>query len=76
MTVFNYISHNFDQIKKETWIGLIPCSVLKHWEIYSRYDYYLKTGNSPSRAILYASDDFKITVRWGYKIIKKMGEEI
>ena len=40
MTLFAYISTNIDRVKHDVKIGLITCTVIKHWQIYSRYEYY------------------------------------
>ena len=76
MTKFQYISENFLTIKKEVKMGLISPTVLAHYAIYSRYDYYRKLGNYYKRSILYIVDDFRINKRTVYRIIKEMEEDI
>ena len=72
MTLFTYIGQHFDRIKKEIKIGIIPYSVIKHWVIYSRYDYYRKAGYCVSDAVLFASQENNVSENWVYNIIKKM----
>ena len=76
MTMFQYINKNIDRIKYEIRIGIISCALLKHWQIYSRYDYYRKIGNIVSCAVEYCCDDFHVTTRWVFSIITKMESEI
>ena len=76
MTLFIYISQNIDRIKFDMRIGLISCTVMKHWQVYSRYDYYRRLNNSVSKSVLYTSTDFKLADTWVYNIIKKMEDEI
>jgi len=76
MNLFIYISHNIDRIKYFVQIGLIPCGILKHWQIYSRYDYYKKTGNGNYKAVLFTAEDTNVQERWVYKIIRKMEAEV
>jgi len=76
MTRFQYISDNFLTIKKEVKMGLISPTILSHYAIYSRYDYYRKLGNRNSVSILITSDNFKVSENLIYKIIKEMESEI
>jgi len=76
MNLFVYISHNIDRIKYDVRIGLVPCATLKHWQIYSRYDYYKRLQNTTSYAVSYTCDDFHVAQSWLYCIIKKMEMEL
>ena len=76
MTLFQYISSNFDRIKYDIKIGLIPCSLLKHFQVYSRYDYYRKLNNSVSKSITFVGIDLNVNDSWIYTIIKKMEREV
>ena len=76
MTVYSYISINIDRIKKETAIGMVPCSILRHWEIYSRYDAYKKMSHSVVEAVLFAAQDMKVSERIVFRIIKRMEQEV
>jgi hypothetical protein len=76
MTQFQYISSDIDRIKLEVRIGLIPCTLLRHIQIYCRYDYYRKQGEKVDQAVFYASLDLKATERYVYKIKKRMEAEI
>jgi len=76
MTVFTYIGENIDRIKKDVRIGITSYCVIKHWAIYSRYDYYKKTGYSSAESVFCAGQDYKISDVWVYNIIKKMEVEL
>lgn len=72
MILFEYINTNIDRIKYDTQIGLISTSFLKYWAIYSRYDYYRKSGHRVSEAVAATSANYKVAESWIYEIIKKM----
>lgn len=57
-------------------IGLISCTLMKHWQIYSRYEYYKRLGNSTQNAVIGCMNDFQIEERSVYYIIKKMEAEV
>jgi hypothetical protein len=76
MTLFNYISTNIDRVKAEVKAGIIPCSMLSHWEIYSRFDLYKKMGHNTELAVFFVSEERKVKERWVYKIKAKMETEI
>lgn len=79
MTRFEYINNNLltpKGIKDQIKAGIIPTSVLRHFEIYSRYDYYRKAGNNVSTSVFNVSEDFGINERSVYKVITNMQEEI
>ena len=76
MTKFQYINDNLLTIKKEVRMGLIPPSVLSHFAIYSRYDYYRKLGNYVGFSVLFASDSCRVSESLVYKIIKEMEESV
>jgi hypothetical protein len=76
MTRFLYISQNLDRIKYEIKIGLISPTVLRHWEIYSRFDYYRKLDNSVCMSVIYTGEDLKVKDAWIYCIKKNMEAEI
>jgi len=76
MTLFCYINQNIDRIKNEVKIGIIPCSIIKHYQIYSRFDYYTRLGNSKTNSVIYVCNDLQIEQRSVYYIIKKMESEI
>lgn len=76
MTMFTYISQNFDRVKFDIRIGLIPCATLKHFQVYSRYDYYKKLGHTVSSAVVCAGIDLGVHESWVYEIIKKMEKEV
>ena len=75
MTLYRYINKNLTRIRHEAAIGLIPCSVLRHWEIYSRYDAYRKADVSASIAVLHTATDMQVTEDCVYKIIRKMEQK-
>jgi hypothetical protein len=74
MTKFAYINENLLTVKKEVRMGLIPPTVLAHYAIYSRYDYYRRLGNHRSLSILITSDNCRVCENLIYKIIKEMEE--
>lgn len=76
MTRFQYINDNLDQVKTEVKMGLVSITVLSHYAIYSRYDYYRKLGNYVGFSVFYTSEDFKIHEQTVYKVIKEMEENI
>ena len=76
MTLFNYISTNIDRVKAEVKAGIIPCSMLSHWEIYSRFDVYKKMGYNTVLSVFYVSEEKRITEDAMYKIKRKMETEI
>lgn len=76
MTLFTYISHNIDRIKFDMRIGLVSCALMKHWQIYSRYDYYKRIGNSTRNAVIGCMNDFQMAEYSVYRIIKNMETEI
>jgi len=76
MTRFQYINDNLDQIKTEVKMGLISTTVLSHYAIYSRYDYYRKLGNYVGFSVLFTSDSCGVSESLVYKIIKEMEDEV
>ena len=76
MTKFQYINENFLAIKKEVKMGLIPPTVLAHFAIYSRYDYYRKLDNYVGFSVLFTSDSCRVSESLVYKIIKEMEENV
>lgn len=76
MNRFQYINDNIVQIKKDIYAGIFPLGLLKHYAIYSRFDYYKKLGNSVTDSVFFISQDFKVSERWIFKIIKNMESEI
>jgi len=76
MTRFEYVSGNIERIKKEIKLGLVSTSVLSHYAIYSRYEYYRRLGNNVSRAVLFTSDSMCVSERCVFNIIKSMEENI
>lgn len=76
MTRFIYISQNIERIKYEIKIGLISPTVLRHWEIYSRFDYYRKLDNSVSMAVIFTGEDLKVKDAWIYYIKKQMETDV
>lgn len=76
MTYFNYINSNLERIKYEVDIGLIPILVLRHWQIYSRYDYYRKLKYGVRTSVFYTGEDMKVSENWVYIIIKRMEKEV
>lgn len=72
MTLFSYINDNIDRIKFDVRIGIISCTIMKHYQIYSRYEYYRRLGNSVCNSVIYCCNDFQVEQRAIYYIIKRM----
>lgn len=75
MTLFNYINENLDKVKVDVKNGLMPCSIISHFTIYSRFDYYRKLGNPCCDATIYVCNDFQVSESTVFRIIKKMESE-
>jgi len=76
MIRFQYINENIINIKKDIRAGILPSSLLRYYAIYSRLDYYKKLSNSITKAVFLTSEDFKVSERTIFRIIKNMEEEI
>jgi len=72
MTFYQYINNNIDRIRTEIKMGLIPPSILRHWEIYSRYDLHRKMGASVTASVEFTSEEMRVCVNSVYQIIKRM----
>jgi hypothetical protein len=76
MTLYNYINLNIDRLRHEAALGIVPCAVLRHWEIYSRFDAYKKMQHSTTMAVLHTSTAMHVSDRCVFVIIKKMEREV
>lgn len=76
MTKFEYITKNIENIKQGIEIEIIPAFVIKNYAIYSRYLYYRKQNYNKTTSAIYAGDDFKISDKQVFRIIKLMETEI
>ena len=76
MTRFQYINDNLDQVKTEVKMGLVSITVLSHYAIYSRYDYYRKLGNYVGFSVLFTADSCRVSESLVYKVIKEMEESV
>jgi len=76
MTYFEYLNTNLDRVKYDVKIGLISCTIIKHYQIYSRYDYYRRQKYSVSQAVMFTAEDINVRDHWVYCIIKKMEREV
>ena len=76
MNKFEYITKNFENIKRDIEVGITPAFVMKNYAIYSRYMYYRKQNLNKTTSALYAGDDFQISDRWVFRIIKQMEKQI
>ena len=72
MTKFTYINDNLDRLKEEVKMGLVSPSVLYHYSIFCRFDFYRKQENNVSTSVFYTSEDFKINEGTVYRVIKSM----
>jgi len=79
MNRFAYINKNIltpDRMIEQIKLGILPLSVRRHFEIYSKFDYYKKQGHNISTSVFYVSEDFNIGERNVYYIKKEMESEI
>jgi hypothetical protein len=76
MILYEYINTNLTRIRHEAAIGLMPCAVLRHWEIYSRYDAYKKMQHSVVMSVLHTATDMHVSESCVFKIIKKMEQNV
>ena len=76
MNKFNDINTNIDLIRLWTKRGYISTSILNHYFIYSKYDYYRKLDNYVGVSVLYTSEDCKVSQSLVFKVIKEMEEAI
>ena len=72
MIKFAYINKNLSHIKEEVLLGIIPCTLIRHIEIYSRYDHYRKRGYTVQDSAFYAGMDYNLKERMVFRIIKTM----
>jgi len=76
MTLFQYISENFERVKYEVSRGLHSCTLLSHYEVYARFDSYKKQGHGYHKAFLFVLYDYDLSEMTVYRIIKKMESEM
>jgi hypothetical protein len=76
MILFNYISENLERVKTETKMGITPCSLLYHWEIYAKYDILKKMGNSETMSRFTAAECFRVGESTMCRVIQKMEREV
>lgn len=76
MKLYTYINQNIDRLKSDIRLGIMSPVILRHWEIYSRYDYYKRTGEGTRQAAMSTSIDMKVGERMIFHIIKKMEQEV
>ena len=76
MQLYGYVNTNIDRIRREVNLGIVPCSVLRHWEIYSRFDAYKKMNNSIVDAVLFTAGDMHCCESSVFKIIRKMEQTV
>ena len=72
MTLYTYINTNIERIRHEVTLGIVPVSVLRHWEVYSRFDAYKKMQHPVVDAVLFTAGDMRCCESTVYKIINKM----
>lgn len=76
MTLFAYIDENIERVKYETRIGIMPCALIKHYQIYRMYSLNRLNGMSANDAIFNVCESFSVDRSWVYRIINKMESEI
>lgn len=55
--------------------GLIPWTIARDRDIFNAYDIYIKMGESETDAKEKTAEDFKISSRTVYRIVKKLNEK-
>jgi hypothetical protein len=76
MNLYQYIDQNIDQIKYEVRIGIIPCSIIKHYQIYRMFTLNRNLGNPIGIAVMITAVDFRVSEPTIYRIIKQMESEL
>lgn len=76
MTRIEYINENIERIKTDIKAGLISPTLLRHWEIYCRFDYYRKTQNSVCMSVFFTSEDLDVKEIQIYRVKKQMEAQI
>ena len=79
MTKFEYINQNIlnpKGIKYQVKLGILPTSIIRHFELYCRYDYYRKQGFKKYMAVGFTSDDYRLHDNTILRVIKNMEAEI
>jgi len=79
MTKFKYINDNLltpHGIKDQLKLGIIPTAIMRHFAVYSRYDYYRKQGHKKYHAISFINIDLNISESSIIRIIKDMETEL
>lgn len=72
MTLYAYINANSNRVRLEIRMGLIPCTIMRQWEIYSRYDIFRRAGMNVTQAVCNTSCEMRVGERYVYLTIKKM----
>jgi len=75
-TVYGYINQNIDRVKREVNMGLMPVSILRHWEIYSRYDLHRRMGSCVSEAVEHTAIDMGCCDSTVFKVVNKFEKQI
>ena len=79
MTKFEYINTNIlnpKGIREQVKLGILPASIIRHFELYCRYDYYRKQGYKKYMAVGFISEDYRLHDVTILRIIKNMEREV
>lgn len=76
MNLYGYINQNINRVRYEVGLGLMPVSILRHWEIYSKYDAFKRMGFAVVDAVLNTGVEMRCCDSSVFKVIKKMETEI
>ncbi|HUX57064.1 MAG TPA: hypothetical protein VMV77_08825 [Bacteroidales bacterium] len=79
MTKFEYINTNIltpAGIREQVKLGILPASIIRHFELYCRYDYYRKQGYKKYMAVGFISEDYRLHDVTILRIIKNMEKEV
>jgi hypothetical protein len=76
ITQFETISKNIEGIRYLSSIGWTSTTVLNHWYIYSRLDYYRRLNKSVCEAAFLVSEELKISEMSTFRSKKLMEEQL
>ena len=79
MTKFEYINTNILNpagIREQIKLGILPTKIIRHFEIYCKYDYYRKQGYKKYISVGFASEDYRLHDVTILRIIKSMETEL
>jgi len=79
MTKFEYINQNIlnpKGIREQVKLGILPASIIRHFELYCRYDYYRKQGYKKYISIGFVAEDYRLHDNTILNVIRSMEAEL